>query len=97
MLIAGVGPSRSRATVKRTGIAVVAVIALSGCYGWTVGASNVTSTAANLWVTSECDLSCTAYLHYRQVGASTWTDTTHFQVGNESGHLVGSRGDGPAS
>ena len=84
MLIAGVGPSRSRATVKRTGIAVaavVAVIALSGCYGWTVGASNVTSTAANLWVTSECDLSCTAYLHYRQVGASTWTDTAHFQVG----------------
>jgi outer membrane protein assembly factor BamB len=60
----------------------MAAAALSACAGHTAGVTNVGATSAQLWAFGECDLSCTAYLRYRQVGASAWTDTPHITVGS---------------
>ena len=62
-------------------VCCVAAVGLSACGGHTVGARSVGPTSAQLWAFGACDQSCTAYMHYRQVGSSTWTDTPHLTVG----------------
>jgi hypothetical protein len=78
------GWSKTRLSLSRVVLLAgcgLAAMGLSACAGHTVGVSNVASTSAQLWAFGECDQSCTAYMHYRQAGSSTWTDTAHLTIG----------------
>jgi hypothetical protein len=61
-------------------------IALAGCSGRTTGATNVTqqsngSYSARLNAVGSCSQSCAAYIRWRQVGTSAWTNGTQLNSG----------------
>src|SRR2546423_1548437 len=62
--------------------AIVAVLVLAACSGKTTGATNLTNSSARLNAVGSCDQSCTAYMRWRVVGTSTWTNAPSFNVGN---------------
>ena len=57
------------------GLALGAVVLLAGCSGKTTGATNVTTTSARLNASGSCDNpNCSAYIRWRKVGTTTWTN-----------------------
>ncbi len=73
---------------RRAGLLVLgAVVALAGCSGRTTGATNIggkTTQSAQLNAIGSCDQTCTVFMRYRQVGTSTWTNLSSFNVGEVS-------------
>jgi hypothetical protein len=72
-----------RITVRRALVSaglVAAVAVLAACSGKTTGATSVTSTSATLNAVGSCDTACTAYMRWRVVGTTTWTNAPSFSV-----------------
>lgn len=57
-------------------------LTLAACSGRTDAATKVTDTTATLNAHGSCDRSCGAWMRFRPVGSTGWTDTAHFQVTN---------------
>jgi parallel beta-helix repeat protein len=72
---------------RRIGIAALAIAALVllGCEGRTTGASRFNSANNTIALNGvgSCDTQCTAYIHYRRLGTSPWTDTPTFGVNSK--------------
>jgi hypothetical protein len=67
-------------------LAVVVALALSGCSGRTTGATEITrssdgTVSATLTAVGSCDQGCTAFMRWRQLGQSAWTNAEPFNVG----------------
>jgi outer membrane protein assembly factor BamB len=76
----GRGPRRFSGLV----LAIGAVVVLAGCSGRTTGATNITGASAQLNAIGSCDQSCTAFMRWRVVGTSAWTNAPSFNVGKVS-------------
>ena len=77
---------RSRRRNYLLASALVTALVLAGCSGRTTGATNITvqgdgSVSAALNAIGSCSQSCTAYVRWRVVGSSTWTNAQPFNVG----------------
>ena len=67
-------------------LAVAAGVVAAGCSGHTTGATAITqqsngSFSAQLNAVGSCDTNCTAFMRWRVVGTSTWTESASFTVG----------------
>jgi outer membrane protein assembly factor BamB len=75
----GLAASGRQRRQRLVGLLVLAlgVLVLAGCSGHTTGASNVTTTSAQLNFVGSCGSGehCSYYVQYRKSGASTWTQT----------------------
>jgi glycosyl hydrolase family 43 len=78
--------------VRRLGLAAITaatVLSLPGCSGKTTGATNITkesawSYSARLNAVGSCDTTCTAFMRWRPVGQTTWTNAGAFTAGKAS-------------
>jgi BNR repeat-like domain len=67
-------------------LGLVAILALAACSGQTTGATNVSqqndgSYSARLNATGSCDQSCSAFIRWRRVGTTAWTNGPTINVG----------------
>lgn len=67
-------------------LAVAAGVVAAGCSGHTTGATAITqqsngSFSAQLNAVGSCDTSCTAFMRWRVVGTTAWTESASFTVG----------------
>jgi hypothetical protein len=67
-------------------LAVAAGVVAAGCSGHTTGATAITqqsdgSFSAQLNAVGSCDSTCTAFMRWRVVGTSAWTESARFTVG----------------
>jgi glucose/arabinose dehydrogenase len=74
----GVITARMRAALAAA--CILALVALSGCSGKTTGATNITDKTARLNAFGSCETNCSAYVRWRRVGTSTWTNAPSFTV-----------------
>jgi parallel beta-helix repeat protein len=72
-----------RAMLLGVGLAMILITA--SCSGRTTGASHFSSAnnTIRLNAVGSCDTTCTAFIRYRVVGASSWTNTPSFDVPNK--------------
>ncbi len=63
-------------------VLLLTAVTLAACSGHTDTASSVTDATATLNAHGSCDKTCAAWMRYRPVGSTAWTETTHFQVPN---------------
>ena len=71
----GVGGAR-RAWAGRLLLLCLAIALLAGCSGRTTGATQVQDTSAHLNARGSCDSACSAYVRWRKVGTSAWSQAT---------------------
>jgi lysophospholipase L1-like esterase len=57
-------------------LALGAVVLLAGCSGNTTGATKIRASSARLNAVGSCDQSCSAYVRWRKVGTTPWTNPT---------------------